>query len=241
MGDKTEFTLEELEALFQESDVPEPQPGNEQTTPPDPNPEDNAEAKKQQTKEYTKNVANRINEVRKEERDSIAKQMGFESYDAMIKSKEDKIITDKGYDPKDLEPIVEGIVKSRLENDPRIKELNQFRQKQVEEYATKELAEITKLTGGEITELKQLPKDVIDIWAKTGSLKAAFLQVQGEQYILKARSGVSKGTTEHLKSPAGATPPATKTRPLTADEKEVWKQFHPTMTEEELNKKTMPI
>lgn len=234
-----DFTLEELEALFQEEEQGTP-PVVTEITPPATEPPE----QKLSGKEGAKVVAERINAERK----SIAEKMGYASYEEMLaaqkekaeadkRAKEEQLIKDKGLDPED----VKGIYEELLKDDPRMKELESFRKKQVEEYGLKQLAEITKLTGGAITKLEQLPKNVVDLWAKNGDLKAAYLQLEGEKLIVQARSAQSKGTTQHMQNPSGTNPPQPKTRALTDDEKLVWKQFHPNITEEELNKKTMPV
>lgn len=236
-----EFTLEELEALFNE-DVQDTPPADDNNTPPATEPTN--DSSKLSGKDGAKIVAERINAERK----AIAEKLGYTSYEEMLQSQADKakadkvakeeaLIKDKGYDPNDVKELYEELIK----NDPRMQELEKFKQKQVEEYSMKQLSEITKLTGGEITSLDQLPKAVIDEWSRTGNLKSAYLSVEGEKLIYKARNVKSKGTTEHLKSLTGNNTPPPTVRNLTADERQVWKQFHPGITEEELNKKTMPI
>lgn len=250
---ENEYSLEELEALFEEKepvplqDEDESESENEET-PQKPvvddttsEPDKAVDEKKLAKKEITKGVAERIKKVRLEERNAIAKRLGYDSYDSMLKAQEDKLIKDKGYDPDDLAPIVEEIVKTRLENDPRIQELENIKKERMKEFAKRELAEISKLTGGEINTIDELPKDVLEEWAKTGSLKNAFLLLKGEEYIARARAKSVKGGTAHLQSAGGTAPRPGNTRPLTDEERRVWKLFHPTISDEELNKKTMPI
>ena len=99
------------------------------------------------------------------------------------------------------------------------------------------MAEITTLTGGEITKLSQLPKEVIDLWKKKGSLKSAYMELEGEKLISKIRGEQSKGSTSHLANPGGTSGIPDNKRFLTAEEKQLWKLFRPSITEEELNKK----
>ena len=239
-----ELTIEELDQLFNSE--------QEQTTP---SAEDNTEGQNnttentsEQPKDENKSIdttqafAKRLKEstdkARREERDAIAKSLGYESYADLEKQRENKFLEDKGFDPEQLSPVVDEIVKKRMDNDPRMKELEELRKKQVEEFGKRELAEITKLTDGEITSLAQLPKEVIDLWKQKGSLKSAYMELEGEKLITKIRSEQSKGTTHHLQNPSGKTSQPNK-RPLTDREKSVWKQFHPYMTDEELNKMTV--
>ena len=99
--------------------------------------------------------------------------------------------------------------------------------------------EITKLTGGRITNLNQLPKNVLERWQENGSLKSAYLELEGEKLIEQMRSEQSRGSAEHLGNPNGSSPANTNQRPLTEQEKQVWKFFNPNITDEELNKKTV--
>ena len=246
-----EFTVEELEAMFRDEFEQETPPAEENTNPQnvetaDKEDTDTSEGtEKEKSTDTTKAFARRLKEstekARKEERENIAKSLGYESYDDMQKKRENKLYEDRGLDPKDVSPIVDEIVKQRLENDPRMLELENFKAQQVQEFGRKELAEITSLTGGEITSLAQLPREVIELWKQKGSLKKAYLEVEGEKLITKIRGEQSKGSTAHLQNPGGINPGRVKQRPLTAEEKQVWKQFHPHMTDEELNNKMVNI
>ena len=120
-----------------------------------------------------------------------------------------------------------------------MKELEDLRKQNVKDFAKREMAEITKLTGGQITRLEQLPREVIDKWREKGSLKSAYLEVEGENLINRIRSEQSKGTTSHMNTPGANTPPPSNKRPLTAEEKQMWRLFNPSITEDELNKKTV--
>lgn len=237
------FTEEELESLFG-SEFEQTSPaaeGTESQESSETSTEDTG--KTQNSVETTKAFANRLKEstekARKEEREAIAKSFGFESFDAMQKSRERRILEDKGLDPDLVNPVIDELVKQRLDNDPRMKELDSYRSKQVQEFGRKELAEITSLTGGKITSLAQLPREVIDLWAKEGSLKSAYLKLEGEKLITSMRSEQSKGSTSHLNSPSGGTHTMSGKRYLTPEEKRVWKMFNPKMTDDELNQKTV--
>lgn len=238
-----EFTMEELDSLFNsefEQETPPATNGTESQ-----NSDNNTETKTESNVDTTKAFAKRLKEstdkVRLEEREAIAKSLGYESYEALQKSRETKILEDKGLDPNEVSPAIEEIIKKRLDEDPRMKELAEFKKKQVEEFGKKELAEISKLTNGEITSLAQLPKEVIDAWKTKGSLKAAFMEIEGEKLINKIRSEQSKGSTNHLQNLTGTTPPQSNKRPLTDAEKKTYKFFNPNMSDEELNKLTYDV
>lgn len=239
-----EFTIEELEALFN-SDTQQTTPAATDDTTDVQDGDDTTVTKETKSNdvENTKAFATRLKQstekARKEERESIAKSFGYESYDEMIKARERKTYEDKGLDPDEVSPIVDELVKQKLDSDPRMIELAEFRKKQVEEFGRKELAEITKLTNGKVTNFNQLSKNVLDAWQKTGSLKSAYLQVEGENLINTMRSEQSKGSAEHLGNVNGSSPTHNDERPLTDKEKQMWKFFNPNISDEELNKKTI--
>ena len=237
-----EFTLEELEELFKDTQPITPA-AEEDTTPQDGNDgadDDNKSNNVENTKAFANRLKQSTDKARKEEREAIAKSLGYESYEDMETKRKNKLLEDKGLDPTDVSPIVDELVKQKLESDPRMQELEEFRKYKRDEFAKRELAEVTKLTDGAITSLAQLPKEVINRWQELGSLRLAYLELEGENLIARAKGGQSKGSTSHMNSlNSNATPPPTKTRPLTAEEKQIWKVFNPGISDEELNKKTV--
>ena len=233
-----EFSIEELEELFKDTQ-PNTPAANENTDAQDGN--DDAGDNKSKNVETTKAFATRLKEstdkARREERDASAKELGYQSYADMQEKRSKQIIEDKGLDPEEVTPIVEQLVKERLESDPRMQELESYRKQQRAEYAKKELAEITKLTDGEVTSLAQLSKEVIEEWQKSGSLKSAYLKLEGENLLNKARNGQNKGGTSHMNFASGNAPEHNAQRHLTNKEKDMWRFFNPGISEEELNKK----
>ena len=237
-----ELTAEELEELLNSEFEQNPPAANnegnsEEGNNNDPKAGDNKGTNVDTTKAFAARLRESTDKARREERENIAKSLGYESYDAMLKEKENKILKDGGLNPEDVSPVVDQIVNERLKNDPRLVELEELKKVRAREFAKEELAKITELTGGEITTLSQLSPEVIDLWKKKGSLKAAFMEVEGEKLINKIRSGQSKGSTDHLTNPSGSNPGKTTKRHLTAEEKQRWKFFNPNMSDEDLNKK----
>jgi hypothetical protein len=232
-----EFTAAELEELFSDDIQSETPPTSNETDPQNPIDDDVATKSPEidNTKAFAKRLKESTDKARREERDAIAKSLGYESFDELQKSRETKVLEDKGLDPTQAAEAIDELVKTRLENDPRMKELDELRKLRVKEFGEKELEEISKLTNGEITKFSQLSKEVIDLWAKKGSLKSAYMELEGEKLIYKMRGEQSKGSTQHLANPSGSAGKSTK-RKLTAEERNVWKQFNPRMTNEELDK-----
>lgn len=234
-NDIGDFTLEDLQSLFDE-DVSTNKPESEADTK---TTEDDITKTQAFAKRLSEKTAEVTESVKAQTREEVAKQLGYESYNAMLQEKENKALTDKGLDPETVSPIVNELVESKLKNDPRMKELDELRKEKIKQFGKTELAEITKLTGGEITSLSQLPKEVIDLWTKKGSLKSAYLELEGEKLITKIRSEQSKGTTDHLANLQGQSPAPSGERFLTDEEKRMFKLFNPEMTDEELNKRTI--
>lgn len=231
------FTPEELDSLFGVNEQETP-PVEEQSNESTPAEKETDEASKvETTKAFAKRLAEKTAKAKTETREEVAKEMGYSSYAEMISSKEKKVLEDNGLDPDVSSKAIDEIVKMRIDSDPRIKELEEYRAAKVKEFGKQQLAEITQLTGGEITSLDQLSKEVIDLWKTTGSLKQAYLQVEGENLITKIRSGQSQGNTTHMAMPSKSSPAIDQhKRTLTDEEKSAWKIFYPNMTDEELNK-----
>lgn len=206
-------------------------------------PADTQESKK--TDEEKKSDAKAFSIRLNEEREKIAKEAGFESYEDMRKKRELKKIEEKGLDPEVTSPLIDDLVKQRLEQDPRIKEYEELKKKEQErefkEWCDKELKQLSTLTDGKIKSLSDVPQDVVKLSEKTGSLKSAYLQLHGEELIaqmkLKQASQESKGTTEHLAQVKEGTSATGKTRPLTPEERRAYKMINRNITEEELDKK----
>lgn len=211
------------------------------------NPQPSVTEERQKDVTETQAFAHRLKEAtekaRAKEREDIAKSLGFESYEALQKDREQKVYEENGLDPTDVAPVIEKIVQQRLESDPRMQELESYRQKQASEWAKKELAELKTLTGGAISKLDDVPKDVIELWKTKGSLKGAYLELHGEQLITELQRGQNSSSTSHLQSPRGSTSAPTEEnfRPFTEQEKNVYKLFNPGVTDEELSKLKKPV
>lgn len=240
-----EFTIKDIEAYLNGEGAETPAAEPEGT--PQTETEGNKTPEVTETQAFAHRLKEATDKARAKEREDIARQLGFESYEALQKSREKKTYEDNGLDPDEVAPVIEEIVKQRLESDPRMQELESYRQRQAQEWAKKELTELKTLTGGKITKLDDVPKDVLELWKSKGSLKGAYLELHGEELIREMQKGVARGqsgsSTGHLSSPRGSTPPATEqnVRPYTEQEKKIYKMFNPDVTDEELSKMTKKI
>lgn len=243
-NDANEITIEDIENFLNgnggvtsapnadENSVQENSPATQ------PNTEDKA-PDVTETQAFAHRLKSATTKARNEERESIAKSFGYDSFAEMQKAREQSVLREKGYDPEDVAPIIEQLVKQRIAEDPRLKEFEQSRR---ETWAQEELAKLKELTGGKISKLEDVPEDVLELWKTKGSLKGAYIELHGETLIREMQAGIageqSKGSTSHLNTPRG-TPAASlnsNKRPFTKQERDVYKLFNPDVTEEELSK-----
>lgn len=233
------FEKDEQDALKEiENEIAELFKDEQDSSPvePEPKPAETKEEKKDETKAFSI----RLNE----EREKIAKQAGFSSYEEMLKKNEQKKIEDTGLDPEIASPLIEKLVNERIENDPRLKELETYKKqekdRQFKEWCEQELKSLTKLTDGQIKSMNDVPADVIKLSEKTGSLKSAYMQLHGEALVnqIKAKQIAkdSKGTTDHLVQPVGAGAQVGQTRPLTEAERKAYRMINRSITDAELDK-----
>lgn len=191
----------------------------------------------------TKNMTKRINEVRRktelEVQDRVAKQAGYASYEDMMKATERKIVEDQGYDPDEINKLLEPLIEKRLSNDPRFKKLEEIESREKDAYLSQQLAAINKISDVKYKSVNDLPEETLNLFAKGVDLKQAFYATQGEGLFNKAANKANNGSLNHLAPlPNGN---GVKTRGLNAEEKAMYRMIIPGITEEELSKKTIEI
>jgi len=238
-----ELSIKDIEDFLEDKGQATPPVVEEEKEPPATQP---GQEKEEQTIEKTRAFARRLKEAtikaRNEERDIIAQELGFENYADMQKKREAEILEARGLNPEEVTPIIEQLLQKRLSEDPRLKEFEQFKKQRMEEWAAKELAELKALTGGKISKMEEIPKNVIELWKTEGSLKSAYLKLEGENLIKELQknsiSSQNKSFTEHLANPQSVPPSSISKnkRPMTEEEKSIYKLFNPDVTDEELAK-----
>lgn len=243
-----EFTIKDIEQFLNSEGAESPAADEEQQeTAPQTQGDEGKKPDVTETQAFAHRLKEATTKARREERDNMAKELGYESYDDLVKSREKSLLEQKGLDPDEVAPVVEEIVQKRLAEDPRLKELEELKEKKAMEWAKHELAELKTLTNGRISKLEDVPKDVVELWKQKGSLKAAYLELKGEELIREMQKGVasvqSKASTSHMQSPHGAPPPMGEgnRRPFTQKEKDIYRLFNPDVTDEELSKMTKSI
>lgn len=192
--------------------------------------------------DLTQAMINRINQVKskteKEVQERIAKELGFENYAAIQKAIEEDLIKKHGYNPEDIDKVLEPLLQKRLADDPRLQKLEALEARERESYIAVQLKEINTVTGQNITQA-DLSQETLDLWAKGVDLSKAYYAVQGNEIITKNISQLQNGDLTHLAPANSGT--KVKVRGLTNAEKDIYRSIIPGITEEELNKKTTPI
>lgn len=230
-NDEFEFNIDEL---FKDSNENESDSDNAMTT---------DDLKAEDDKVMTKAVSKRINAVREkteqETQNKIAKELGYASYNDLLKASEKKLVKEAGLDETDTEDLVNKLVEKRLANDPRMKRLEEYEARDKQNFVNSQLQEINELTGSEFKDVSELPEDTLKMWEKTGNLKQAYLATYGESLLTKKKV-VNNGNTNHMaQSSVGNT--AEKRRGLTAKERDIYKSvLGDYITEDELSKLTLP-
>lgn len=230
-NDEFEFNIDDL---FKDSNENESDSDNAMTT---------DDLKAEDDKVMTKAVSKRINAVREkteqETQNKIAKELGYASYNDLLKASEKKLVKEAGLDETDTEDLVNKLVEKRLANDPRMKRLEEYEARDKQDFVNSQLQEINELTGSEFKDVSELPEDTLKMWEKTGNLKQAYLATYGESLLTKKKV-VNNGNTNHMaQSSVGNT--AEKRRGLTAKERDIYKSvLGDYITEDELSKLTLP-
>jgi len=228
MGAKGEYTLEELENLFGKADSEKSPTQNDEKTPPAQGGDDDKSKSVETTKAFSTRLKEKTEEAITGERERIAKTKGFDSYEAMMKADEKKLLEEKGIDENGISAIEE-IVKKRIESDPRIKKLSEIESIQKEAFKQRQIEELKKEVGD--VDTSRLPKEVLDLWEKGLTLTQAYFAALGSKAIVKNPQSV----TSHLSSPNGGMG-SNKKRVMTLGEKESYKFFNPEVSDEDINK-----
>jgi len=192
--------------------------------------------------QMTQVMTQRINDVKtkteKETLDRVAKELGYETYADMKKAEEANLIKKQGYNPEDLEKVIEPLVKKRLADDPRLKEFETFKQRERDEYIQSQITAINEATGQQL-KITDLPQATLDLWAKGVDLEQAYYATEGKQIISRVKNQNSNGSLDHLATGSSSQQP--KMRRLTEAEKDIYRSIATHLTEEDLNKKTVPV
>lgn len=182
-------------------------------------PEDDAnlnESVRKRINEVREQAAREIEKARQEALDTAAKEDGYENYEAKKKALEKQEIEKAGFKDTDFEAMFNKMYERRAADDPRLKRLEYFEQKEREANMKAWLGEINSKTGQNFVSPDQLPPDVIELHSKGVPLDKAYIALHGVDIIQKSADKLANGTTTHLQS--GSTNSQQRVRSVTKEE-----------------------
>lgn len=193
------------------------------------------------TEDPTKNYSDRLKKdrekIRNEERDNLAKELGYENYEKFREAHVDNSLLDKGLDPDTVKPLLKDLIK----NDPEYVEAMRFKAEKEEleknVWAKDQIKALNDKFGLNLQSISDLDEDTVKMWNNGVSLDKAYaanhyedLEKSSLRKLKEQDSGKS-----HLKNVDGST--------LESDEvvvtDEIYRQFkafNPDVTREDVKK-----
>lgn len=213
-------------------DLDEEEPG----TPEEKEDDDNI-APKEPASPAGKDETKAFSERLKKEREKLAQQLGYNSWEDALEKRTNSKLLDQGIDPDSVKPIL----KDLLKNDPDyIAAMEYKKDKEALEqkiWAENELRKINDKFGLAIKDIESLDKAVIDLWNGGLSLEKAYAAEHYDELKQSVERRVSNKQTgkEHLieTSKGGG---ADKVRKATTAEISMFKKLNPGVSDEEINK-----
>lgn len=214
LDDESEGTPEDVEVEDQE-DVVEKEPASP--------------AGKDETKAFSERL--------KKEKEKLAKQLGYDSWEDALEKRTNTALLDQGIDPDTVKPIL----KDLLKNDPDYIAAMEYKKDKEELekklWAETELKKLNDKFGLSISDINQLDKAVIDLWNGGLTLEKAYAAEHYEELRnAAARRGANKQSgKDHLTDPSKGGG-ADKVKRATAEEIRMFKKFNPGVSDDEIHK-----
>jgi hypothetical protein len=146
----------------------------------------------------------------------------------MIKHKENQTVEEAGLDPEAFQSVFNKLYEEKIQSDPRMRELEEYRNAKAMEWANNGLKEITELTNGKITSLDQLEPAIFEAVKGGQTLADAYLSLHGREVVEQLRNSQRaaklEGSTSHLGG-SSSTPTPDTFRTLTPEEANIMAQF----------------
>lgn len=214
--------------LFEE---PSENPSEEPQTDPVPPTED-------PTKAYSERLKKDREKIRIEERDALAKEFGYDSYEKFRDAHVDNSLLDKGLDPDTVKPLIKDLIK----NDPEYVEAMRFKaeKEEIEKniWAKDEIKKLNDKFGLKLTDISELDEDTVKLWNGGLSLDKAYAANHYsdiEKGVLRKTKEQDSGKT-HLNKPEGTGKTDTNKIVVTDDVYAQFRAFNPDVTREEVEK-----
>lgn len=216
-----ELFADEEEELEETSPENNPQPAEPDNPPADPPSE-------------TKAFSERL----KKEKEKMAKQLGYNSWDEALEAKTNDKIIDKGLDPDTIKPML----KELMEADPDYRAAMEYKKEKeaVEQkiWADNELKKLNEKFGIHIKDINSLDDNVVKLWNSGLSLEKAYAAEHYED-IQKAaikRGNIRQTGKEHMIDPVGQGPGTDTVKKPTAEQISVFRALNPGVSDEDIIK-----
>lgn len=181
--------------------------------------------------DVTKIVSKRLNE----EREKLAKAIGFDSWDSAMNSGLDKKLLDAGIEPTTAKPVIESIVNSH----PKVLEAEALLAKEREKREQAELGLLNAKYGVTINSYNDLDSDTKKLVDNGVPIEKAYLaihmdELQGKTATNKAAT-VATNSLNHMTSiPGAAVAPASDAINVSPQEVASVRQYLPNASEEDI-------
>lgn len=179
-----------------------------------------------QTKAFAKRLKEETEKVRLAERESIAKQFGYESWQEYADAQTNNKLLDKGLDPDSVRPVLKDLIR----DDPEYQEAMKYKAEkealEKEIFASNSIKALNEKFGTAYSSVNELDPETIKMWNEGTPLEKAFAANNWETIrdaAVKKASSKDNGKS-HLKQATGSSQP-TNTREIGTDELNVFKMF----------------
>ena len=223
--------IETADNLFDDIDaLPDVNDEVEESTPPVEQPE-----QVDATKAFSKRLKEETIKIREEERANLAKTLGYETYDDMVKHQPDNKLLQDGYDPETIRPILNDLLKTTPEYQEAMQYKKEKEELEKELFASDSIKMLNSTFGTTFTSINDLDKDTIDLWNKGVPLDRAYAASNYKTLTKPTPQPKQQTGKEHMQPvEKGAT--KSDVRVATEDDIRRFRIFNPSATVEEINK-----
>lgn len=223
--------IETADNLFDDIDaLPDVNDEVEESTPPVEQPE-----QVDATKAFSKRLKEETIKIREEERANLAKTLGYETYDDMVKHQQDNKLLQDGYDPETIRPILNDLLKTTPEYQEAMQYKKEKEELEKELFASDSIKMLNSTFGTTFTSINDLDKDTIDLWNKGIPLDRAYAASNYKTLTKPTPQPKQQTGKEHMQPvEKGAT--KSDVRVATEDDIRRFRIFNPSATVEEINK-----
>lgn len=187
------------------------------------------------TKAFAKRLKEETIKIREEERANLAKTLGYETYDDMVKHQQDSKMLQDGYDPETLRPMLNDLLKTSPEYVEAMQYKKEKEELEKELFVKDSLKQLNESLGTTFTDIKDLDKDTIDLWNKGLPLDKAYAAANYTKLMKPTPQPKQPTGKEHMQPvEKGAT--KSDVRVATEDDIRRFRIFNPNATVDEINK-----